>query len=525
MRILSGLLFLSLGLAFATGYLSLQMMQSEGPSFAFSNKEVSDVKRHFREKSPVVGEINVKDLFPAQADLELLDPRSVLSATSGTHFRQTAQIYKAAKSCQPDAIHDSEFSKAKMWIAFQCGQLSKLPSNFFEQPPFIFPLGQSYAALAVATEKEPFQRADWIQEHLSQFHALELGNIKQKVSDPQRELLISFGADELLSMVAGQSWILTSGYILAKRSGEISQVYSSKSLPAVDYLAYRRADWDQFLAQYNVETKSDTSLGCQYQDDGLCWSRSSQLQTKKIRWSFIGLFALAGILILFCIIQIIRSVKTQKLEDDRKKFALQTLTHELRTPLASLVVSSEQMMKKFSEMPSSMQENFLRIFDDVQRLTRVAETSRNYLGAKQAKSIVSFNFTSVPSVNDFISSVLERYQGEIQLKPLDSDISFTMDSYWVGVCIQNLVQNAIQHGKKPISVEISIDKNDLILSVIDCGSIQDKSKIFEAFHKRGGSPGLGLGLSIIETVVGSMGSQLKVSSTPTTFEFRIAGRT
>jgi len=419
-------------------------------------------------------------------------------------------------------INDSSLSKIKVWIRFRCRQTSQLPANFFEQPPYISPFGTSFTSLAHASDFEEFKSSEWLEKNIQYFHALELAPLSASVElDQKRKILSQLGADTLLMMTSGQSWIGSEKYIFVRRTAESNGDFQ-RSLPTADYLIYNRTDWDQFLTGYRVETQDHPLNGCAYHDDGLCWVKSSTSE-RKIQWTLGLLFILAIGIIGFCVLQIIKSIKNQRREEERKRFALQALTHELRTPLASLIISSEQLFDQFESLPASLKEPFLRMADDVQRLTRVAESSRNYLKANESNSLISFNFVTVPSINDFVSSVLERYSDEVFVHKLSDDSPFTLDRYWIGTCLQNLIQNAKQHGMKPITVALKKENESLIISVADAGEMTelDLKNISKPFVKRSRSEGLGLGLTIVATVMTAMNSKLHISANPTCFELRI----
>lgn len=522
MKILISLLLLSLGLAFGAGYIALQVRQSEGHQFTFSVSEIANLKRKFREKKRVVDELNTTVLFSQQAGFELLDPRLVISPSRGRSFSTVASVFRADKLCKPNLITDSSFSKIKLWIRFRCHQNSQLPSTFFEEPPYMSPFGISFANLARTSDFEIFQGPEWIQKNIQYFHSLELSTLPSNIElDPKRKILSLLEANTLTMMTSGQSWIGSEKYIFVRRNAEGNGDFQS-SLPTADYLIYSRTDWGQFLTNFGIETRDNPSAGCSYHDDGLCWVKAPTSE-RKIQWTLGLLFILAVGIIGFCVLQIIRNIKNQRREEERKRFALQALTHELRTPLASLVISSEQLFDQFESLPTSLKEPFLRMADDVQRLTRVAESSRNYLKSSESKSLISFNFVEVTSTNDFVSSVLERYAGEVSIHKLSHDCPFTLDRYWVGTCLQNLVQNAKQHGAKPIAVTLKKENESLVISVSDSGEMTelDLKNISKPFIKRSRSEGLGLGLTIVETVMTAMNSKLQISSNPTCFELRI----
>lgn len=524
MKISISLLLLSLGLAFGAGYFALQIRQSEGRQLSFSISEMTNIKIRFREKNRVVEELDAMGVFSPQSGIELLDPSTVLSPSKGRSFSAVSSVFRADKLCQPNLITDSSLAKVKLWIRFRCQKISQLPPGFFEQPPYMSPFGISFVNLAYFSGLKNYNNTEWLKSNIRYLHSLEFSSLPSNIElDGKRQILSRLGIDTLRFMVSGRSWIANENYIFVRRNSEPNGSFQ-RSVSTADYLIYNRSDWDQFLNGYGVEIEDRPASGCAYQDDGLCWVKTSTSE-KKIQWAIGILFLLAVGIIVFCVLQIIRNIKNQRLEEERTRFALQALTHELRTPLASLVISSEQVFDQFEDLPASMKEPFLRIADDVHRLARVAESSQNYLRASDSRGLILFNFVKIDSINDFVASTIERYEGEVKFKKLDFDTSCTLDQYWIAICIQNLIQNAIQHGASPIEIELSRNLDSLIISVSDAGEMNEIEVVSVArpFVKRPRSTGLGLGLTIVDTVMAAMNSRLRISTKPTRFELRIGG--
>lgn len=214
--------------------------------------------------------------------------------------------------------------------------------------------------------------------------------------------------------------------------------------------------------------------------------------------------------------------KLQKFSEEKKRFALQTLTHELRTPITSLKISSEEILNNFDILPESLKGPLIRMCDDVEKLKRLSEISKAYLTSESHSELIKFNFQIVDSLNEYLKDTLEKYQDQISTNLLFDDRSFRLDKYWVSLCLKNLVENAIQHGTSPIEVSAKIVNNNLHLSVLDAGDCKDQfHSMSSPFYKGKTSHGLGLGLSIVQSVAKSMLAELRFSTQPTKFELII----
>jgi signal transduction histidine kinase len=526
----SSMLFLflfSVALAFVAGSLALQLRASDEPAFDLSGAHINALKRRFRERTPVAAELNVENLFAVGGAAELSDPRKTLNPHGRRSFAQTAKLFKALKRCEPGLISGAEFAKARLWISFRCGQRQRLPVHFFDEGPYLFPTGVSYALLAYQTGDPAFTDVTWLREHVPAFHALELRLLPKAVDlDVPHRLLAGLEAGTLVPMIDGQEWVLDSSHVLVRRTTRVGESIGIREDRSVDYLVYPRGPFDELLGREHLAARAAGSF-CAYREDGLCWFSVPAPTTVKIRWTVGALLLLTLGLIGFCVVLILKTLRRQKLEEQQKRFALQALTHELRTPLASLMFSSERLMQQFESLPPSAQQPFLLIFDDVQRLARVAKSSQHYLGASPASGVVPLTPENIPSLNEYVTMVLARFEGSIDFSPLAEDRSVTADRYWLGVCMQNLVQNSCQHGIQPVLVRLEFRESGVVFSVTDAGTLPAtnsatvRRELLAPFRKGAASTGLGLGLTIVDTVATAMGGQLKVFFKPTKFELWI----
>lgn len=177
-------------------------------------------------------------------------------------------------------------------------------------------------------------------------------------------------------------------------------------------------------------------------------------------------------------------------------------------------------MDHYDSIPTLAQNIFLRMSDDIRRLQRLAEQSRQYLNSERGKKdrgIVVLSSKKIPSVNDYMMDVLAPFKDQIEVALVDSDREFALDPYWFSVCVKNLVENALFHGKKPVGVNVSFEGETLVLAVWDRGQW---SRVGAPLP---GSPsqGLGLGLEIVKRVAATMKAELTFTGDPTTVTLRL----
>jgi signal transduction histidine kinase len=202
---------------------------------------------------------------------------------------------------------------------------------------------------------------------------------------------------------------------------------------------------------------------------------------------------------------------------------MQTLAHELRHPVTSLRLSLEAYRNIYDLLPSSGQEEFLRMTGQVQRLFRIIQASGQYLTAETNNGRpFQFKPVAISSIQEFVFDLLTDYQKKITIEFEGKDGSFNTDPYWLSVCILNLVKNALIHGAPPVEVRARLNQYELKVEVRDHGARPiNSSDLFQAFHKDQNSEGMGLGLVIVARIIQMMGGQIRVHVNPTCFEFTV----
>ena len=195
---------------------------------------------------------------------------------------------------------------------------------------------------------------------------------------------------------------------------------------------------------------------------------------------------------------------------------LQILTHELRTPIASLSLTGEGFRREFEKLPESVYDEFRRLCEDSRRLRQLAEASKDYLQSDNKPLATDW----VPSVQEWLEfKVEEEFCGDVEFV-INEDIAAKLNVYWLGTCIDNLIRNAVKYGVAPVTLEVITSKQMLTVKVKDQGLLSNKDwrHLRKPFVSKSG---LGLGLTIVESMVGRMGGKMSLIGPPTTFILEI----
>ena len=214
--------------------------------------------------------------------------------------------------------------------------------------------------------------------------------------------------------------------------------------------------------------------------------------------------------------------KERKLHDQQKNFLL-SVTHELKSPLASIKLYIQTILKR--ELDRVKIEAFLKnSLKDIERLDDLVE---NMLIATRIESR-SYSFPKEHfDLSELVSKVAERLQihtcSTQTIKcNIEPGIYLTGDKFALTLAVSNLIENAVKYSPpcEEIVVELQRESNFIRFSVADKGigiSDEEKLRIFDKFYRVGSedtrkTKGTGLGLYIVKQVLDNHQAHIKVKN-------------
>ncbi|EQA64067.1 sensor histidine kinase [Leptospira alexanderi] len=192
-----------------------------------------------------------------------------------------------------------------------------------------------------------------------------------------------------------------------------------------------------------------------------------------------------------------------------------TVTHEMKTPLASLRLQAESLQE---EMPS-LNENKLihRLLMDSVRIESQMNRAM-YLASLTRSEILYIEKANVREI--FLSIGEDFPELKIDLSRLEN-VSVSADRKALESIFKNLAENSLKHGKAQVLEVISEkQKSDRILiTVSDNGSGFDgKYKVLGIpFYRHGSTSGTGIGLYIIKKLMKKMKGDMRIVPQKTGF--------
>ena len=216
----------------------------------------------------------------------------------------------------------------------------------------------------------------------------------------------------------------------------------------------------------------------------------------------------------------------QKLLADIQKDFINNMTHEFKTPLASISASSEMILKH--DLTPQRQEQYAQIIHkEAQRLTGQVEKFLDV--SKLEEASLSINLSQFDLV-ELVEEALEHFNKEItaganRLKVNNqlNDSIICSDRLYLSNCFFNLIDNAIKYGGKPLAVEVIIyqdQHNYFCIEVVDNGiGIPSKAQedVFKRFYRVSTGDvhnvkGFGLGLHYAKSISEALGGDIILKS-------------
>jgi two-component system, OmpR family, phosphate regulon sensor histidine kinase PhoR len=274
------------------------------------------------------------------------------------------------------------------------------------------------------------------------------------------------------------------------------------------------------------------SFACIYDDGGYNLSvffpnQHSVVVQGVIPWALL-LFVLIIILVM-AFYNIIRMFLNQKQLSDMKTDFVNNMTHEFKTPIASLSLAADMLLKpEVNSQPCQVQRYAKIISDENNRLKSRVEQVLHLTLVERGEFQMKMKTVDA---HKFIDEGLKPYR--LLIKQLKGSViknfkatrpQLTGDSDHLENVVSNLVDNAIKYsiGSPEIVIETSNNGEGLYIAVEDKGigiSNEHQKDIFRRFYRVStgnlhDAKGFGLGLYYVKTVVESHQGSINVKSQP-----------
>lgn len=227
------------------------------------------------------------------------------------------------------------------------------------------------------------------------------------------------------------------------------------------------------------------------------------------------------ILITLFVIALKSLIKQKKISDVKTDF-INNITHELKTPLTTLSVSTKILER------SEIQQNEALLNSVVETISRqnvrlqniVDQVMNNSLGHDEIelqKEKINPNVLLKTIVDDFHLAFPEV---KIHSEFTDTKVNLHIDKFHLTTAINNVLENAVKYGCQKITLKTMLQNSKFTISIEDDGigiSKSKQSQLFEKFYRVNQGnlhnvKGLGLGLYYVNQIIKAHKGSVKVVS-------------
>jgi two-component system sensor histidine kinase SenX3 len=213
--------------------------------------------------------------------------------------------------------------------------------------------------------------------------------------------------------------------------------------------------------------------------------------------------------------------------NERQDSFLNAVTHELKTPIASIRLYLETLQRR--EVPEAQRQDFYKIMlADSDRLLGTVEQvlKAGELGARRSHSRTLLELA--PLVADCIAITLQRYHlppDAIQLHPVPLGVRLHVSAFPedLRTAVLNILDNAVKYSPSGVHVRCSLSiyrYTKVALTITDTGlglAPNHLKRIFKRFYRVPGRnavkiKGTGLGLFLVRAIARQHGGEIAATS-------------
>ena len=302
------------------------------------------------------------------------------------------------------------------------------------------------------------------------------------------------------------------------------------------YGVYRSADKLFVMGKYNgtlqqlIDSPHWVSLTCICQTESYLLTVYFPYQRSMILSQMIILPVMSGLFLMVLIFSFFFTIYTvlkQKKLSEMKTDFVNNMTHEFKTPISTISVSSEMLAKDaVVKYPDKVKKYAKIIFDENTRLKNQVERVLQIAIIDKEDYKLKFKEVDVHEIirecmDNFNIQIIER-NGNLKSNLEALQYMVTVDKEHFTNVINNLLDNANKYSPESPDIKINTINNSgkIEISIEDTGigiSKENQADVFKKFHRLQtgnihNAKGFGIGLFYVKTMVGKMGGKIDIES-------------
>lgn len=224
--------------------------------------------------------------------------------------------------------------------------------------------------------------------------------------------------------------------------------------------------------------------------------------------------------------------RLRDLEEEKSRF-LRHMSHELKTPLASLREGSELMLDgSLGRLEGTQREVAELLRANTLELQQMIGNLLDFSAWQERTARLN---TSAVDVTALARKVAGRHRLAVAARELDIEVAgepvrAVADRDKLSTALDNLVSNAVKYSPDRGTVEVRVRRDDgcAVIDVIDQGPgvpAEDRERVFDPFYRgrtrhAGPVKGTGIGLSVVMECIRAHGGTIEILDSTTGAHFR-----
>ncbi|HSR87358.1 MAG TPA: HAMP domain-containing sensor histidine kinase, partial [Pontiella sp.] len=268
--------------------------------------------------------------------------------------------------------------------------------------------------------------------------------------------------------------------------------------------------------------------------DGDIFNKTAGRQIAAYIWTAVLVILMMLVVGVLAFYAVGRQIRLNRMKND----FIATVSHELKTPLASMRVLVDTLLEGRVRDEAHAEEYLRLVSRENERLTRMIENFLSFSRMERNRNAFDLMPASPAAiVEDAIDSVCTKYKAcgcrlETEVEENLADIPVDHDA--IVTVLINLLDNACKYAAddKRVLLSVFTGQDEVCFAVSDHGvglSSRQIKKIFDSFYRVDNSlarttEGCGLGLSIVRFIVNAHKGRIEVESQPgagSTFTVRL----
>ena len=229
---------------------------------------------------------------------------------------------------------------------------------------------------------------------------------------------------------------------------------------------------------------------------------------KRMRMVLIlSLFSILTLISLF-VVAIKALIKQKKVNEVKTDF-INNITHELKTPLTTLAISTKILERK------TIRDNEVQFNMILQTISRQNNRLQSLIDQVMSSSLGEIELRKEKiDFEPFLNTIIGDFKISNPKINITSDIrtaetTLLLDQFHLTTAIQNVLENAVKYGSTVITIKTDLVQNEFNISIKDNGIGISKNKhslLFDKFYRveKGNlhnTKGLGLGLYYVNQII------------------------